>query len=309
MLSPAAMVLLAAVGTAELFCQGATLYRWGAARDLFPPTPLVKFLQSQDRPFRVVGEDAALFPNTNVFAGVDSIQTHDAMERRDYMTFLDASAGYDPKPYFKHVRDLDASVLDFLNVRFLVTANPAREESDRWKLAYSGPDGRVFENRRVLPRVFAPRQIRFEGRDSSPETGMPSDWSDVAAVRGHPEVSGSRVVLAQNLPIEVTGYRESANQVAFRAHSSGPIEQPILVTSLVQDGGWSASDESGKTLTTLRANGIFLALAVGPGTHEVRLHYRPPGLAAGAAVSLGSAAILVWWVRIGRKALQTRRRP
>ena len=310
MLSPAAMVLLAAIGTAELFWQGATLYRWGAAPDLFPPTPLVKFLQSQDRPFRVVGEDAALFPNTNVFAGIESIQTHDAMERRDYVTFLDASAGYDPKPYFKHVRNLDASVLDFMNVRFLVTSNPAREESDRWKLAYSGPDGRVFENRRVLPRVFAPRQIRFEGADSSPEMSMPSDWSDLAVVRRHPEVSGSRVVLAQNLPIEVTRYRESTNQVAFRAHSSGPMEQPILVTSLVQDGGWSASDESGKPLTTLRANGIFLALAIGPGTHDVRLDYRPPGLAAGAAVSLAAAAVLVWWVWIaGRMALRTRGRP
>src|SRR5262249_3846960 len=156
---------------------------------------------------------------------------------------LEANAGYDPKPYFKHVGDLDASVLDFLNVWFLVTANPAREETDRWKLAYSGSDGRVFENRRVLPRVFAPRQIRFEGEDSPPGTGVPNHWGDLAVVRGHPEVSGNRVVLAENLPVEVTGYRESTNQVAFRAHSSGPIERPILVTSLVQDGGWSASDE------------------------------------------------------------------
>ncbi|HEX7252333.1 MAG TPA: YfhO family protein, partial [Thermoanaerobaculia bacterium] len=303
-LSPAATVLLAAIGTAELFLQGATLYRWGAAADLFPPTPLVKFLQSQDRPFRVVGEDAALFPNTNVFAGVESIQTHDAMERRDYVTFLDATAGYDPKPYFKRVRDLEAGVLDFLNVRFLVTSNPAREESDRWKLAYSGPDGRVFENRRVLPRVFAPRQIRFEGPDSS--SGLPNDWSDLAVVREHPEVSGSRVVLAQNLPVEVTGYRESTNRVAFRAFSSGPIERPILVTSLVQDSGWAASDEGGRPLTTLRANGIFLALAIEPGTHEVRLDYRPPGLAAGVAISLLSAAVLVWWVWVWRATLRTR---
>jgi hypothetical protein len=90
----------------------------------------------------------------------------------------------------------------------------------------------VFENRRVLPRVFAPRQIRFEGEDSSPEMSMPSDWSDLAVVRQASRSIGSRVVLAQNLPIEVTRYRESTNRVAFRAHSSGPMEQPIPVTSL-----------------------------------------------------------------------------
>src|SRR5262249_34135570 len=158
-----------------------------------------------------------------------------------------------------------------------------------------GPDGRVFENRRSLPRVFAPRQIRFEGGDGSPDGGMPGDWSDLAVVRGHPEVSGNRVVLAQNLPVEVTGYRESTNRIAFRAHSSGPIERPILVASLVQDGGWTALDETGHPLTTLLANRIFLALVMEPGAHEIRLEYRPPGLAAGAAISLGSAAVLIGW--------------
>ena len=303
---PTMTLLLVAVGTAELFLQGTRLYRWGSPADVFPPTPLVKFLRSQEPPFRIVGEDAALFPNTNVFAGVESIQTHDAVERRDYVKFLDETCGYDPTPYFKHVRDLDAPVLDFLNVRFLVTANVGRAEDDRWKLVYSGPDGRVFENRRVLPRVFAPGQIRFEGGPPPSNSLAGMDWSRLAIVRGHPDVSGGRVVLAQNLPVEVTGYRESTNRVSFKAFSAGPVEHPILVTSLVDDGGWTASDEKGTRMTTVRANGVFLGLVVEPGPHEIRLDYRPPGLDLGVLTSLGSIAVLVVWLVFGATPSRTR---
>jgi hypothetical protein len=295
-------VFLAALAGLELFEQGTRLYRWGSVGDVFPPTPLVRFLQSQKSPFRVVGEGAALFPGTNVFAGVEDIRTHDAVERRDYVRFLDQTCGYDPNPYFKHIRDTNAPVLDFLNVRFLVTENAARLEHERWKLVYSGTDGRVFENRHVLPRVFAPRQIRFEGGPSEPEPSALQDWGGMAIVHEHPDVAPGRVVLAENVPVEVTDYRETADSVRFLARSASPLERPVLVTSLVQDGGWTARDGAGRQLTTVRANGIFLGLVLEPGKREVRLDYSPPGLLAGGLASLASATIFVLWLLVRRRA-------
>ncbi len=49
--------------------------------------------------------------------------------------------------------------------------------------------------------------------------------------------------------------------------------------------GWSAAAD-GRPAPILLADGLFRAVAVGPGPHRVVLRYRTPGLRAGAAVSL-----------------------
>ncbi|MGH9399825.1 MAG: hypothetical protein ACRD00_05620, partial [Thermoanaerobaculia bacterium] len=64
--------------------------------------------------------------------------------------------------------------------------------------------------------------------------------------------------------------------------------ETILVSSLVQDGGWSGRDENGRRLPTTLANGPFLAVSVEDGAREVVLDYVPPGARAGLAVSLGT---------------------
>jgi hypothetical protein len=303
-LSGTAAYLLSAVVFVELLWQGGRLYRWGSPAEVFPVTPLVQFLRSQQGTFRIVGEGAALYPGTNTFAGMEDIRTHDAVERRDYVDFLDRTCGYDPRPYFKHIRDVGAPVLDFLNVRFLVTDAAAERASDRWKLVYSGPDGRVFENSRFLPRVFAPERIRLEGDSKTPEALPADDWSKIATVREHPDVGAGRVVEAQNLPVEVTNYRETTNSVRFVVSSTGMPERPILVTSLVQDGGWRARTGEGKRLMTLKANGVFLGIVLDAGRDEVRLDYSPPGFRTGLLISL--AAVIAC---AGSLVLNSRRRP
>jgi hypothetical protein len=144
---------LAAAAATELFVQGERLYAWGDPRDAFRETPLTRFLASRPRPFRVVGADAALFPGTNLFAGAEDVRVHDAVERRSYVTLLDREAGYPPAEYFKRISRLDAPLLDFLNVRYLVTGDRSRPSTARWRRVYDGPDGAVFESSGAAPRV------------------------------------------------------------------------------------------------------------------------------------------------------------
>src|SRR5262249_28595191 len=113
------------------------------------------FLAEQPPPFRVLGEGVSLFPSTNVFAGLQEIRTHDAVERDDYVNLLAGAARYDLRDYFKVIRDLDSPELDRLNVKYLISSPDREPPSKKWRLVYSGPDGRVFENDRVLPRIFA----------------------------------------------------------------------------------------------------------------------------------------------------------
>lgn len=319
---------LAVISGAELFAQGARLYRFGSPADLYPPTPTLELLQAQPTPFRVTGPGAMLFPHTNIFAELEDIRTHDPVERRDYVEFLDATAGYRPAQYFKHLADLSAPSLDFLNVRFLLTPPGHASPGDKWKLLHSGSDAAVFENTRVLPRVFAPRSVQLvQGAISG---GFAPHANGMAAFRGVlPEMKGlgdfreKAFVLgsdgdgavwpggAQPAGVAVIDYRESTNAVSFGTRNPIPDRRAILVASLVQDGGWSARDETGSSLPTTLANGPFLALSLPPGEHRVALRYRPPGFALGGAISLATlAAFALALLRIRRPVrIKRKRRP
>jgi hypothetical protein len=231
-----------------------------------------------------------LYPSTHVFAGLEDVRVHDPVERREYVEFLDAACGYDPAAYFKHVANVDCSALDFLNVKFLVAGPGRGEPGRRWRRVYAGEDGTVFENADVLPRVFAPERLRAlpPGARLSDVVGSLS-WRTEAVLLEDPR---RQPALPQtNGPVSITDYRESTNSAVFRAGAPGG--GAVVVASLVQDGGWTARDETGSALPTGRANGPFLAVAVPGGQHRIRLRYAPPGSRAGTAVTFGTGAVLL----------------
>jgi hypothetical protein len=301
------------VAAISLLCGAELLYQWRIVSrplydpaELFPKTPLIRFLDAQARPFRVAGEGPALFPSTNVFAGVEDVRTHDAVERRDYLDFLDATCGYRYE-YFKILRNLDAPALDFLNVRYVLAGPQGHAPGTRWDLAYEGPDGRLFENGNVLPRAFVPERVRFVAPQppgwppaadanalfggSFREIAGNADWRQTAWVLdpGGTNTEGGDAAISE--------YAETTNAASFTANVKS--REAWVVLSLVQDGGWSARDDSGRPLELRRANGPFLALHLPDGPHRVRLRYVPPGFAAGAVIS--AATLLIVLLAAGRR--------
>lgn len=248
LLAPALALLCAA----DLFYQGTRLYSFGKAGAPPKSGALISFLRKQPRPFRVAAEGTFLFPNTNILAGVEDIRTHDPVERRDYVEFLDSVAGYAPGDYFKWLRDFHAPALDRLNVRYLLTRPKFPRPGGRWVLVYEGSDGAAYENPDVRPRVFS-----ADGRAS------------------------------------VSAYIERTNSASFQAGVAPGAGDSLLMTSLVQDGGWSAIDGKGRGVRTATANGPFLALSLPPGRHDVHLRYLPPGFRAGLVISLATLSAVL----------------
>ena len=88
--------------------------------------------------------------------------------------------------------------------------------------------------------------------------------------------------------------RTAAPLTPCRAHQGRP-EEVVLDCDSPAGGyavlldewapGWSATAD-GRRVPILPADGIFRAVAIGPGTHRIVFRYRTPGLRAGAAVSL-----------------------
>jgi len=303
-----AVVGLAALAAAELLFQWHDQYRFASTGLFYPETPMIRFLRSMRGPYRVAGIGSALFPNTGIFAGVEDVRTHDAIERRDYVEFLDATAGYPPADYFKRLRRPDASVFDFLNVRFMIGAPEAPAPGERWRRAYAGTDGVVYENAAVLPRAFTPAVVRLVA--STPDLREPVRDANLAFGAAFAEIAvnadwrarawvlwGSDGEVRPD-PARVSELQESVNAISFRAVvERGP---SCVVVSVVQDGGWSATDADGSPLDLRRANGPFLAVVLPRGNHEVRLRYLPPGFVAGAAVS-GLTGLVIAFIGLRRR--------
>jgi hypothetical protein len=253
-----------------------------------------------------------------VFAGVEEIRVHDPVEPLGYVEFHDRTCGYDPKPYFKKIRDPEAPVLDFLNVRYLVSAEPVRGESARWRRVYSGQDGSVLENARALPRVFAPGRVRvIAGSRGSAGHSLSDFGEEGARIASRSDWSGEASVLAwpgdpalvpgefSNPEVAIDRYRETTNRVTFRAQTPN---QAVVVASLVNDGGWTAKDAGGNPVPLVAANGPFLGIPLKAGENEIRMSYAPPGFLGGMTVTAmsGLLAVLAGWLRLSGSLRQGR---
>jgi hypothetical protein len=301
--APAVAIGGVAVLTAgELLARWQGLYRPSAPSLLYPETGVVRFLKGRAAPFRVVGSGGALFPNMGIFANAEDVRTHDPVERADYVAFLNATCGFPPADYFKHVRDFDAPVLDFLNVAYLVHPPEETAHGERWTEIYRGRDGAVAANLRVLPRAFVPERVTLVEAPA----GLSEPLADANAafgpafgsIAGNRDWAGHAWILwyaageTSGGSATVTDYRESTNAIEVRARVA-PGSPAAVVLSVVQDGGWSARDASGARVELRRANGPFMAAVLNPGDHAVHLTYRPPGFVAGAIVGAVTAAVLV----------------
>jgi hypothetical protein len=261
-----------------------------------------------------------MFPGTAAFAGIEEIRTHDPMERRDYVALLDEAAGYPRSAYFKMLQNLDAPLLDFLNVRYVVSDAGSAPPSVRWRTAYAGKDAAIFESPSVLPRVFVPRQVtwieapapepavsdaRARFGDAARDIAANGDFRERAWVAG----PGPAPATAQR-PIAVVDYVESVTRASFRLEPPRRDGEVLLIASLLHDGGWRAHDERGRRLATALANGPFLAIRVPADASRVRLTYAPPGFRTGSVVSLATLLIVaaVGLLNLGRSVTRSVRR-
>ena len=93
---------------------------------------------------------------------------------------------------------------------------------------------------------------------------------------------------------EVLRYEPERVEVSVDARAPA-----LVLLNDTWDAGWSATVDGAKVIS-LAAFGALRAVAVPAGTHVVEWRYRTPGLAAGAAVSLASLALLallLFWPR------------
>ncbi len=215
--------------------------------------------------------------------------------------FIDSMFGFAPI----NLNDFSKPVIDMLGVRWAVITSDEQGIDEQeipagWKRVASGiqppfltlRDGKaemtnyeVWENTSPLPRAMVVGQATTlkAGEDST---------AALARCNFREEVLLLKDVLPDGPraePRESTIERYTPNEVVIQVDATAP---GYLVLSDAWSPGWTATVD-GASVGILRANMAFRAVLVPPGKHTVQFQFWPPGLSAGATISLLTATLLL----------------
>lgn len=176
---------------------------------LYPPRPVLDFLRRQPQPFRFVGLEGTLFPNTSAMFGLEDIRVHDPVALEPYAAELERG-GYDRSQYFEVFRRLPAHELaDRLGVRYIVAPPDARGALPP---VYRGTDAVVYLNPTARPRFWS------DGGEAVQVRRAEATVSEVI-------VSGSRATSVRSGIAALPGWRLERNGVPSPlAERSGLLE-------------------------------------------------------------------------------------
>ncbi|HXA18308.1 MAG TPA: YfhO family protein [Thermoanaerobaculia bacterium] len=299
---PAALGLaLLVIVTGERTLQSGDLNPTLPARMFYPAVPLFSHLQHSDDPYRIVGVGDVLPPNIATMYQMEDVRQYTAM------TF---TANYDlqllwsaHQPVWSNrVDDLSAPFLSLMNVRYAF-AESSVLPPPHWSFVASDRGTQLLENQNVLPRAFIPRAVTIGDN--------PFIWEGILkendfGARGWIVVPGESHRQEPNGSGSLTVRREGMGALSIRSHL---VSNAWVVVSETAWKGWRAHVD-GEPAKLRIADGMFLAMYLPAGDHDVRLTYWPRSFVVGRAISavtlllIGVSAAMIVLLRRRRGALR-----
>jgi len=283
----AALLLLALLLTGRRGELG-HLYRAFTERLFYPAVAPLDRLPRGGEPYRVVGVHYALLPNLATMWELEDVRGYNAMTLARFAETLpiwSSQAEY----WFNRV-DWLHPFLSLLNVRFAL-APAGFAPAAGWREIDAGGGWVLFENERVLPRAFVPREARFGASAEERLAELAKTWNFRRRAWIEPEGEPAPApAIARNGFGEVTAVERRGSGYRIRTELSAPA---WVVVSTPAWRGWRA-ESGGRRLPTGIADHAFVAFQAPAGAHETRLVFRPRafdlGLATSAAALAGLAA-------------------
>ncbi len=284
------LVLLLAV--VDLFAFGMNYHTTVRQEEIFPETPALTLLQSDQGLFRVVGTSVDFMPNSCMMYGLQDVRGLDFPDRR-YLQLCQAIGGQDRLGYgIVFTEQLQPRLLGLMNVKYVLTSSELDEQAvSHLTLLAVDKDVRIYQNRSFLPRSFIVHRVRIAG--DAPEA--------LEVLRAADLDLGAEIVLEEAPPpglqagVQAVGQdraaitRYEASHVTIDANSSA---NGFLFVSDRYDPGWKAYVD-GVEARLYRADYVFRAVYLTAGQHTVDLVYEPRSFAQAVPISLVAALALV----------------
>jgi hypothetical protein len=299
--------------TFELFRFGWKFTPFSPRHIVFPKTPVLDFLVSQEKPFRMNGGGVVPM-NMLMPYELETVGGYDAVYSLNIAKFIavvnSEKPDADPQGRYGTVSNPNSKLLDLVNTKYLLVkkenekGDPDKEgnlpkdiNQEKYRPVFEDKTTVVLENTQVLPRAFVVYDWEVvEDRDSILEKLLDQDFP-----------LGEKVLLEEGAPIPP---RQGKSEVLFTKY--GQQESIIKVVSdrngflFVSDlfyPGWRAYID-GKESKIYRANDAFRAVFVPEGEHEIKFAYRPDSFFNGLKVSgLSALSLLMFGFVLGRRKL------
>jgi hypothetical protein len=289
-----AVVLLALLAVPRVLEAGG-VYPVCSARAL---SPRLQFLEAipAGAPVRMLALGEMFAPNVSALYELEDVRGYESMTLLSFFeTFpLWVSPGY----WFNRVDNLRKPFLSFLNVGYAIVPL-GYPPPPGWKLRSRDRNADLLQNKRSLPRAFAPASVRLEPGGverlallksirNFRNRGVVASWPGAAPGAWHPNGSAR---------VEIASYQAQSMTIDVDAR-----EETVVGTSIPAWPGWKARLD-GAAVEPLSYNHAFLGFRVPQGAHRITLRYRPDGFVLGAVVSLltlaASIALLLFLPRRG----------
>ena len=151
----------------------------------------------------------------------------------------------------------------------------------------------LYRNRNARPYAYlVSESLAADSMEEAIERMVSPEFNPARAVILENPIDVSSGLAPPDGPGEILHAELAPNRWRLEVVTRGP---SYLVFNENFDPGWHVRVD-GRETEILRANGVFSAVRLGSGRHDVERWYRPPGLLAGGLVSGVSLLILVAWL-------------
>jgi hypothetical protein len=232
----------------------------------FPNTKILSFLQSQEKPFRVLAaDDRILPPNTASYYGIEMASGYDPLYSKYFEAILSAHNGGAKFNRILVPSLAFTSVFDLFQIRYVLTYGP--HESPNLSFVMNEGDTYVYEVVSSLPRFYFVKEV-IEA--SSMEDSVKRLFEDInlknqAVILGNVTISSDSLKKQERVFVK----QYDSSEIILEATAILPRYLVILNSYFP---GWQAYI-NGSKVKMFQTNGSFMGLVVPEGTHTITLVY------------------------------------
>lgn len=293
----------------ELFYFGWKFTPFSPREIIFPKTPVIDYLTSQEKPFRVSGNK--VIPMNMLMAyGIETPEGYDAVYGKNISKLISAindnSQNTKTSGRYGSIDRLDSRILDLVNTKYFLALKtlkdgsvgvngntPALYDSNKFKKVFEDKSVVVYENLNSLPRAFMVY-------DWEKDTGDDQTLSKILNVNfplGEKIIVNSDITKNSNLDnikgnysIKYLDYKSQGSEIDVKTNKAG-----MLFVSDSYFPGWNVYIDGEKS-QIIKADFAFRAVYVAQGDHRIVFSYEPESFLVGKNISLISAAILLFYI-------------
>ncbi len=287
----------------DLFYFGMQYITTAKQETIYPEVEIVRFLKNDSSVWRAISLGEAFPPNSMAPYEIQSANGMWPLLLKRYAEFgslIDENLWeQSPFPYRICLSSIDSSLINLLNIKYLLTTGKIEKNKIKYKLIYDNGGMKIYENTKALARAFL-----------VPETIVIRDKNEILRYLSSDDFEPARRVVLEEEPDDIdrekgtSGKGQEKEKVAITKYSPNGIVMEVSIDSpkflVLSDSyypGWKVYVD-GKEGKIFQANYIMRAVYLTKGPHIVDFVYDPASFRIGRDVTFLSLVAVALFLAV-----------